>query len=175
VTVPELVVLDRDGTLNRKAPSGNYILHPEEVILLPGAARAVARLNRSGVRVVVATNQRCIGLGLADAPTVDEVHATIATALEHEGGRVDRWYVCPHLEGMCQCRKPQPGMLLDALAYARASPLAAVMIGDSDIDIEAATRAGMRAVRLGDRVDEEAWATVASLDAAVDVLLRPMR
>lgn len=171
MTAPHLVVLDRDGTLNKKAPDGQYILRPNEVSMLPGAARAVARLTQRGVLVAVATNQRCVGLGLVDAASVDRIHDTIVAELAKEGGRVDAWFVCPHLERVCRCRKPQPGMLLAAMAHAQVGPDVSLMIGDSESDVEAASQAGMRAIRLGGHPDANAWATVPSLEDAVDVAL----
>lgn len=148
--LPALVLLDRDGTINVGADEGSYIVAPAEVTLLPGAAAAIARLNHAGVTVAVVTNQRCIALGEATTADVAAVHARIATLLAHSGAWVDAWFICPHGVGECDCRKPAPGLVQQAMAEFAADPADMVMIGDRDSDVIAANSAGARAIRLGD-------------------------
>jgi D-glycero-D-manno-heptose 1,7-bisphosphate phosphatase len=145
---PRLVLLDRDGTLNRKAPEGSYVTQPSELQVLPGAGEAVRRLNEAGIAVAVVTNQRCVALGLVTEETLESIHARLRDDLAACGARVDAIYHCPHLEGACDCRKPAPGMLRAAAARFGVAPHEAVMIGDADSDVEAGRRFGARTIRL---------------------------
>jgi D-glycero-D-manno-heptose 1,7-bisphosphate phosphatase len=133
--------------LNRAAPIGEYILHPRELELLEGAAHAVRRLNRAGTLVLVVSNQRCVARGLISEAGLERVHAELRAQLAAQGARVDGIYHCPHELGSCDCRKPGVGMFLQAQADQPEIVLSrAVVIGDSDIDMEASDRIGARGV-----------------------------
>ena len=138
------MILDRDGTLTESPPAGEYLTDPDAVVLRPGMASAVARWNSVGTRVVVATNQRCVHLGIATLDEVNAVHERIAALLAQQGAHIDAWYICPHGEGMCDCRKPAPGLVVQALIDAGVEPGEVVMIGDQPTDIAAAHAAGVR-------------------------------
>lgn len=166
---PRLAILDRDGTLNVLAAEGEYVTDPDQVSLLPGVADAVARLVEAGVPVVVVTNQRCVALGLATEQQVDAVNRAVAAEVRLGGGRIERFYVCPHGHGMCECRKPAPGMLLAALDDHEVEPEAAFMIGDSDADAEAAAAAGVAFFRVESRA-QGGWKGV-DLETAVAAAL----
>src|SRR5271155_2895701 len=90
------VFLDRDGVINRKAPEGGYIIQCAELELLPGAAAAIARLNRSGRKAIVVTNQRGIALGLMTELEMDKLHDRLGTELSREGATLQAIYHCPH-------------------------------------------------------------------------------
>jgi D-glycero-D-manno-heptose 1,7-bisphosphate phosphatase len=141
--------LDRDGTINVKAPEGDYITRPDDVVLLPGAARAVARLNARDVLAVLVSNQRGIARALFTHRDLDLVTDRLMQLLAEEGARLDGVYICAHDEGECDCRKPLPGMLLRA---ARENPNidlgAAVMVGDAESDVAAGIAAGVTTIRL---------------------------
>ena len=143
--------LDRDGTINVKAPEGDYVKSPEEVTLLPGAARAVRALNDARVPAVVVTNQRGIALGRMSERDLQAVHERLAALLDAEAGaRLDTILHCPHDEGVCDCRKPGIGLLRRAAAELPGLRLEnSVIIGDSESDVEAGRAAGMRTIRLG--------------------------
>ena len=162
---PGVAFLDRDGTLNEKAPEGDYIKRPEEVSLLPGAAEALRRLNDAGVAAIVVTNQRGIALGRMTERDLEEVNAELSAQLEAAAGaRIDAFFHCPHDIGECDCRKPETGMFRQALERSPWIELTrSVMIGDSDSDVEAGRALGMATVRLG--VDAP------DLAAAVELLL----
>lgn len=149
MTAFDVVFLDRDGTINEKAPEGGYISSPADLQLLPGAAAAVAAINASGAEVVVVTNQRGVALGRMSAQDVMAVNARLDHLLAAQGARVDAYYVCPHDAGSCDCRKPLPGLVLRALAD-RPGTVASrcVLVGDAESDVEAGLAAGTRAVRL---------------------------
>lgn len=145
------VFLDRDGVINRKAIEGEYITSWEEMELLPGVAEGIALLNRAGFCVIVVTNQRCVAKGLISETDLQDMHTRMREVLARDGAVIDAIYYCPHdLESQCRCRKPAPGMLLEA-AKSRSIDLASSwMIGDSDSDIEAGKGAGCRTIRLLD-------------------------
>lgn len=105
----KLLILDRDGTLNRSRD--DYVASPDEWEALPGALEAVARLNQGGWRVVLATNQSGIGRGLFDMASLNAIHAKMHRALAAVGGRVEAVFFCPHApEDACFCRKPEAGL-----------------------------------------------------------------
>ncbi len=147
------VFLDRDGTINREV---NYLRHLEDVELLPGAARAIRILNRSGFLVIVVTNQSGIARGLLDVDMLHRINQEIQWRLQQEGAHVDGWYFCPHhpeaapLPGAtrpytkeCRCRKPAPGMVEQAVAEMEIDLSCSFMVGDSLRDMELAQNCGI--------------------------------
>jgi histidinol-phosphate phosphatase family protein len=161
----DIVFLDRDGTLNARV--AGYVDSPERLELLPGAAAAVAALNRTGCRVVLVTNQRGLATGRLAWPQWSAVTARLEQLLAEAGGRLDRIEMCPHDHGTCDCRKPGTGLFLSSLAAAPwADPARCAMVGDMPSDVAPARELGMHAVQLG--VD------AATLADAVDGLLAPL-
>jgi D-glycero-D-manno-heptose 1,7-bisphosphate phosphatase len=143
------VFLDRDGVINRKATGDGYVTCWEDVDLLPGAAQAISLLNRFGFLVIIVTNQRCVAKGLLTPGELEYLHAQLCDVLAAMGGRIDQVYYCPHeKQPPCNCRKPNPGMLLVAARDHRIELKASWMIGDSDDDVEAGRAAGCRTARL---------------------------
>ena len=165
-----LALLDRDGTVNRKAPDGEYVTDPGALELLPGAADAVRRLNDAGVAVAIVTNQRAIALGRLTPGELDLIHERLRTELARSGAHVDAVYHCPHEAGTCACRKPAPGLLGRAARDFGARPGEAVMIGDADSDVEAGRRFGSLTVQLTDG-PSGADLSAPDLAAAVHALL----
>lgn len=148
---PRTVFLDRDGTLNVKAPEGEYVTSWAEFAFLPGALEGVRRLTESSVRVIVVTNQRGIALGRMTESDLAEIHHRMLDELTAAGGRVARVYHCPHDIGTCACRKPEVGMFLAARRdFPDVSFEEAAVIGDSPSDMEAARRIGAAGIYVGD-------------------------
>jgi D-glycero-D-manno-heptose 1,7-bisphosphate phosphatase len=155
----DAVFLDRDGTINVKAPEGSYIAKPSQLRLLPGAANAIRALNDAGVLVLVVTNQRGVASRQMSLGDVHDVHQALSKRLRRCGARIDEFYICPHAERSCECRKPAPGLLLQASHDHPGLRLdRSVMIGDSEIDVEAAIAAGAGAIRLGPQATDTAAA-----------------
>ncbi len=143
------VFLDRDGTINVKAPEGSYVTSPEQFVLLPGAAQAIRQLNEAHVRVVVVTNQRGISRGLMSQADLSRIHARMSQELASEGAWVDAIYACPHGHGECDCRKPATGLIDQAIRdFPQIRRETAAVIGDAPGDVELGLRAGMRPIRL---------------------------
>ena len=141
----KLVVLDRDGVINRD--SSAYIKGPGEWEPLPGSLDAIARLTARGFTVVVCTNQSGLARGLFDTADLARIHGRMDSAVRAAGGRLSGIYVCPHgPDDGCRCRKPESG-LLEAVGRRLGVSLAGVpVIGDSARDLEAARRAGARPI-----------------------------
>jgi D-glycero-D-manno-heptose 1,7-bisphosphate phosphatase len=151
-TLRAAVLLDRDGVLN---VDHGYVGGPERLEWVSGARQALATLNRSGVLVIVITNQSGVARGLYDLAAVDALHARMQTDLAADNAHIDAFYVCPyHAEARVEAfrhpdhpdRKPNPGMLLRAIADWNIDPARALMIGDKESDLEAARRAGVAGV-----------------------------
>lgn len=172
---PSAVLLDRDGTINVKAPEGEYVTAPDGLELLPGAAGAIRALNHAGIPVAVVTNQRGIARGLMSERDLDAVHVRLRALLALEGARVDVVLHCPHERGACACRKPGTAMLERARRhFGLASLEGAVMIGDADSDVLAGHAAGARTVLLREASAPRPAAAdevAVSLAAAVERLL----
>ena len=138
-----LVVLDRDGTINRE--SSDYVKSATEWRALPGSLEAIAALCHAGWTVTVATNQSGIGRDLFSVTDLHAMHARMARELAALGGEISGVFFCPHTpDDHCDCRKPLPGML-HAIADRFGVSLGDVpVIGDSQRDMHAAIAAGAR-------------------------------
>ena len=119
---------------------------------LPGVAEAIVLLKRTGFSIIVVSNQRCIAKGLLTIKELDSLNGRIWEQLASAGASIDGAYYCPHnTEPPCECRKPKPGMLLDAARINGIALSESWMIGDSDSDVEAGREAGCKTVRILDR------------------------
>jgi D-glycero-D-manno-heptose 1,7-bisphosphate phosphatase len=162
------VFLDRDGVIN--VPKG-FIRRWQELELAPGAAQAIARINRSAYLAVVITNQPVIARGDCDMEELSRIHQYMEMLLGKEGAYVDGLFFCPHhpekgfagerpeYKTDCECRKPKPGMLYAAAQRYHIELGASYMAGDSLADIQAARGAGVQPVYIGDGAPE--WAEAA--------------
>lgn len=143
------IFLDRDGVINQKAPEGQYVTTWEQMRLLPGVAAAIALLKRAEFQVFVISNQRCIARGLITPAELEALHQSMCDVLARDGAVLDDIYYCPHdTEPACGCRKPAPGMILDAARAHQIDLSVSWMIGDSDSDVEAGQKAGCKTGRL---------------------------
>jgi D-glycero-D-manno-heptose 1,7-bisphosphate phosphatase len=147
----DYVFLDRDGVLNRNLPGSGHVTSWEQLELFPGVEEAVGRLNRSGRKVIVVTNQRGIALGLHSEADLLALHVRLCEHLATRGAHLDAIYYCPHDDGQCNCRKPLPGLFEQAFRdFPGATASNSIMVGDSLSDMEAASHLGMRSVFLAD-------------------------
>jgi D-glycero-D-manno-heptose 1,7-bisphosphate phosphatase len=139
------VFLDRDGVLNEN--HADYVRTWEQVAILPGVFDAMQRLAASPFVVVVVTNQSAVGRGLMSAETLAAINQGIVREVQQAGGRIDAVYVCPHapVEG-CPCRKPLPGMLLQAAQDLGLDLARSYLVGDAVSDMQAALAVGSRPV-----------------------------
>ncbi len=144
--------LDRDGVLNEDR---GYVSRWEDFRWISGAKQAVADFNRAGWLVIVVTNQSGVGRGYYTEEAMHALHARMAEDLAASGGRIDAFYHAPqHPDAPLDAyrhpdppdRKPNPGMILRALSEWPIDRAASVLVGDKPSDLEAALRAGVRAV-----------------------------
>lgn len=142
------LLLDRDGTITVE---GEWLTRREDLVLVPGAAAALARLSARGWKLVLVTNQSAIARGLITPAQLDEIHAELQQNLEAQGAHLDALYSCPHhpTEGRgtyrveCECRKPKPGLVLQAARELGLDLAHCWMIGDAARDLEAGWAAGV--------------------------------
>ncbi len=152
------IFLDRDGTINRYV---GFLRNIEEFELLPDVADAVNKINSSGYLAIVVTNQPVIARGEVTVQELEEIHNKMETLLGKEGVYVDAIYYCPHhphrgyegeveeLKINCECRKPKPGMLLQAAEDFNIDLSKSWMIGDGENDVKAGKAAGCMTAFLG--------------------------
>ena len=133
----KLVILDRDGVINRDSP--DYIKSPDEWQPYPGSLEAISRLHRNHYRVIVATNQSGISRNLFDLSMLHRIHQKMSAMVNEKGGQIDAVFFCPHRpEDLCSCRKPQPGLLLEASSRLGVSLAGVPFVGDKASDLAAA-------------------------------------
>lgn len=150
-TCRRAVFLDRDGTINLEK---DYLHRVEDFAFVPGAPEAIRRLREAGFLVLVVTNQSGVARGYFGMEEVEALHRHLQRELERFGTAVDGFYVCPHhpTEGQgeyrrrCDCRKGEPGLLLQAAAEHRVDLDASFMVGDKAADVLAGERAGCRSI-----------------------------
>lgn len=147
------IFLDRDGTINKYV---GFLRNIDDFELIEGVAEAIKLINQSGYLAIVVTNQPVIARGEVSWEELNEIHEKMATLLGKEGAYVDGIYICPHhpdkgFEGErpeykidCDCRKPKPGLLLQAAKDFNIDLSESYMIGDSHRDVEAGENAGVK-------------------------------
>lgn len=137
------IFLDRDGVIiqNRE----NYVLNWDEVVFIPAALEALRLLSHSPYQIVIISNQSAIGRGIITLDQAETINQQIIEKINQDGGRIDGSFICPHSpHDHCSCRKPLPGLLLQAADALSIDLSASYMIGDSLTDIEAGIAAGIK-------------------------------
>ena len=149
------VFLDRDGTINKYV---GFLTRPEEMELIDGAAEAIRQINQSGCLAIVVTNQPVIARGDVTWERLGEIHRKMETLLGRAGAYLDDIFICPHhpdrgfpgeipaYKISCGCRKPKPGLLLQAAKQYNIDLSKSWMIGDSQQDMEAGRCAGCQTI-----------------------------
>jgi D-glycero-D-manno-heptose 1,7-bisphosphate phosphatase len=145
------VFIDRDGTLTEEV---GYVNHPKRLRLLPRSGEAIRRLNAADIPAVVVTNQAGVARGYFSEDVLLAVTGELHAQLERAGARLDGVYICAHhpTEGdppfrmRCDCRKPQPGLLVRAAAELGLDLRRSVMVGDKPSDLEVAPQVGASSV-----------------------------
>ena len=139
------IFLDRDGVINRLRL--DYVKSWDEFEFFPGVLQAIRRLARTEYPIVVITNQSAIGRGVTTQENVQDIHRHMEEAKNVAGGRLDGIYYCPHVpELRCDCRKPRPGLVLQAAKDLKLDLGASWIIGDNHCDIEVAREVGAHSV-----------------------------
>lgn len=150
----DLVIFDRDGVINLVPQEGErYILSPNDLNVDPLVIGFIADLQKRGVSTCVATNQQCVGKGLITAKQLNEIHSVINDSILVKGGNSLEFFTCTHLiSENCICRKPKPGLLMEAVKFFGVSPSKTLFIGDQMSDKIAADLANLDFV-FADRIN----------------------
>jgi len=136
------VLLDRDGVINRNRT--DYVKSWEEFEFLPRSLEALRMLAEHEAKVVVVTNQSAVGRGIISPDELERIHARMNEEVEAHGGRIDAILCCPHApDDGCHCRKPRPGLLLEAMDRFQLDQNLCYVVGDSLNDLMAARAAGL--------------------------------
>lgn len=147
------IFLDRDGTINKYV---GFLRNIDDFELIEGVSEAIKLINQSGYLAIVVTNQPVIARGEVSWEELNEIHRKMATLLGKDGAYIDGLYICPHhpdkgFEGErpeykidCDCRKPKPGLLLQAAKDFNIDLKKSYMVGDSHRDVEAGENAGVK-------------------------------
>lgn len=186
-TPQRAVLIDRDGTLNHES---GHVTRAEDLHVYDFAGPALRRLNDSEWRTVLVTNQPVLARGDTSDAELRRIHARLDTELARDGAYLDRAYVCPHhpdkgfpgevtaLKIACDCRKPEPGLILRAASELNLDLRESWFVGDSSADLGAAERAGVTSILvetgsggLDGRYPFEPGFTVPNFAAAVDLVL----
>jgi len=174
------VFLDRDGTINVEK---EYLHRAEEFVFIPGAPEAIKLLKEAGFLVIVVTNQSGVGRGYYDEEAVHRLHRYMDGELARRGASVDAYYLCPHhpLHGIgdyrreCDCRKPLPGMLLEAARDFTIDLADSYIVGDKLADVEAGRAAGCRPLLVRTGYGEEQSARLPAGVPVYDDILAAVR
>jgi histidinol-phosphate phosphatase family protein len=147
-----LIILDRDGVINKKADlvtGERYILKVDDLNIYPDFFDFAAWAESANIILVVATNQQGLALNLLTQIEMNVIHEKIQQELQRRGlQRIRSFYICGHLVGTCECRKPSPGLLLEILRDFKMSPTEVIVIGDSVSDKLAATALKIRFIQM---------------------------
>ncbi|MCR9277891.1 MAG: D-glycero-beta-D-manno-heptose 1,7-bisphosphate 7-phosphatase [Pseudomonadaceae bacterium] len=173
------MLLDRDGVVNVDSP--NYIKSPDEWHAIEGSLAAIGELCHAGITVCICSNQSGIARGLFDDDALEAINRKMSAAIAQFDARLDGLYYCRHHPtDHCTCRKPAPGLLLQALRRHDRRPAETVFVGDSATDLAAATGAGVRPilVRTGNGAQTEQSLTNTTtrvFDSLADVVSELLR
>ena len=155
------VFVDRDGVINQER--SDYVKSISELEIYPNVSKNIKLLKDAGFLVIVITNQSAVNRGIITHEIINQIHNSIQDHLKKYGTFLDGFYYCPHVpDENCNCRKPKPGLLQQAILELNIDLNSSWMIGDSDSDIEAADSIGCKAIKINDNF---------SLDNAVEKIL----
>lgn len=145
------VFLDRDGTINQEV---DYLSSPDQLRLIPGSADAIREANVLGLKVVIITNQSGIARGVLTEEQLSEIHRVLIHTLQEHNARIDAVYYCPHhpdyggqrYKKECDCRKPNTGMITQAVRDLDIDTKASFVIGDRMIDVQLGNTIGATSI-----------------------------
>lgn len=151
----------------------DYVRTMEDVVYLPGTLESCARLADGGIPLVLVTNQSAVGRGLASLEMIEEIQKEIVARIQESGGNVAGSYLCPcSPEENCDCRKPKPGMLLQASTELGISPLNSVMVGDAVSDLQAGWAVGCQGLMVQTGRGNEQWDKLTESEKAKTIRVR---
>ncbi|AJR05497.1 D-glycero-beta-D-manno-heptose-1,7-bisphosphate 7-phosphatase [Photobacterium gaetbulicola] len=138
------VFLDRDGVINENRD--NYVLDEGDITIIDGSAKAIERMIEFGYQIIIVTNQQCVGKGIIKREKAKDINHEVIRRLGLLQP-ITATYFCPHLAtDLCECRKPNPGMILTAAQQYEIDLCKSFFIGDADTDVKAARNAGVKPI-----------------------------
>ncbi len=154
----DTLFLDRDGVINKKL-EGRYVRNFSEFEFINGASNAISRLSNVFNRILIITNQQGIAKGIMSEADLTALHVKMIDKIKYSGGHIDKIYFCPHLAELnCICRKPKTGMIENAIKdYPMIVIEDSFLIGDSDTDIEAGFRMGLKTFKVSNNFTLAKW------------------
>jgi D-glycero-D-manno-heptose 1,7-bisphosphate phosphatase len=159
---PKAIFLDRDGVLNVK--KNDYVKSVSELELFPFILKPLKKLQNSGFKIIIITNQSAINRGLTTHKEIHKIHLELKKFLKKDDISIDGIYYCPHRpDENCICRKPKPGMIHQAICDWDVDIASSWFIGDSHTDVEAGKSAGCKTFKIHDGI---------TLENAVDLILK---
>lgn len=154
----DTLFLDRDGVINVKLEA-RYVRNTNEFEFMQGALVAISKLSKIFKRILIVTNQQGIGKGIMTEADLNLLHSFMTSKIGKLNGKIDKIYFCPHLDiENCNCRKPNPGMINQAIAdFPDIDCQNSYLIGDSDSDIEAGNRMKLNTVKVDNEYTLAKW------------------
>ena len=154
----DTLFLDRDGVINQKL-EGRYVTNFNEFVFVKNSDLAIRKLHKIFKRILIVTNQQGIGKGIMTEDDLNLLHLQMQRKLNPDFDLIDKIYFCPCLEGdSCNCRKPKTGMLEDAkLDFPEIIIKNSFLIGDSESDIEAGNKFGLKTIKVNETYTLNNW------------------
>lgn len=154
----DTLFLDRDGVINVKLEE-RYVRNSNEFEFMQGALVAISKLSKLFKRILIVTNQQGIGKGIMTEDDLNLLHSFMTSEIGKLNGKINKIYFCPHLDTEnCNCRKPNPGMINQAIAdFPEIDRQNSYLIGDSDSDIEAGNRMKLNTVKVDNEYTLAKW------------------
>ena len=154
----DTLFLDRDGVINVKL-DGQYVKNSDEFEFMIGAETAISKLSKIFNRILIVTNQQGIAKGIMSDNDLGILHKYMLFEVKKNGGVIDKIYYCPHLATeSCNCRKPNPGMIQQAMIdFPEIKVEDSYLIGDSDTDIIAGNKMGLITVKVDNEYTLLKW------------------
>jgi D-glycero-D-manno-heptose 1,7-bisphosphate phosphatase len=163
----KLIILDRDGVINHDRD--DYVKSAAECVPIEGSIEAIARLNKAGFTVVIATNQAGLAKGKFELEDLEAMHEKITGLVEEQGGELGAIFYCPHHpDDKCKCRKPMPGMLDAIEAEFNTSVEGCYFVGDSLRDLQAGVQKGCKPLLVKTGNGEKTLAQLANASLQTD-------
>jgi histidinol-phosphate phosphatase family protein len=148
------VFLDRDGVINKN--QDDYVKNISELEIFPYISEPIKKLQYAGFKIIVITNQSAINRGLMTEKNLDEIHEKIQSFLIQNNTKIDYFYYCPHTPNEnCFCRKPKPGLLLNAIDDFSIDVNNSWFIGDRNSDIQAGKSVGCKTLKIQNNINLE--------------------
>ena len=155
----DTLFLDRDGVINVKLEGGRYVKNTNEFEFIVGAETAISKLSKIFNRILIVTNQQGIAKGIMSDKDLGVLHDYMLFEIKKNGGEIDKIYYCPHLATeSCNCRKPNPGLIQQAMIdFPEIKLEQSYLIGDSDTDIIAGNKMGLITVKVDNEYTLSKW------------------